>query len=64
MRRHTATVWAYIDTGFDGYLIVPEHLGDEFGEGDYLARWELGDGSLVTGDEYLGRAQLTDSLSA
>jgi len=58
VRQHTETIWAYIDTGFDGYLIVPERLVNELGEGDYLARWELGDGSLGMGDEYLGQGQL------
>lgn len=60
VRDQAETVWAYIDTGFDGYLIIPDQLVEHLGSGDHLARWELGDGSLAIGDEYLGYAQLMD----
>ncbi len=45
---------AYIDTGFDGYLIVSEYLVIELGEPDYVSEWELGDGSIVEAQDYLG----------
>ena len=46
--RHT-----YIDTGFDGYLIIPDYLVNELGEPDYVSEWELGDGSIVDAQDYL-----------
>ena len=49
---------AYIDTGFDGYLIVPEYLVIELGEPDYVSEWELGDGSIVEAQDYLGTLEI------
>ena len=51
-------VLAYIDAGFDGYLIVPEDLVWEFGEPDYVSEWELGDGSIVDAQDYLGNLEI------
>ena len=49
---------AFVDTGFDGYLIIPEGFEDELGQGDYLSKWELADGSVSVGPEYLGNVQI------
>ena len=51
--RHT-----YIDTGFDGYLIIPDYLVNELGEPDYVSEWELGDGSIVDAQDYLGLLEI------
>ncbi len=56
MRSHEETISAYIDTGFDGYLIIPASYTRQLKKGDYLSRWELGDGSLAVAEEYLGVA--------
>jgi len=45
---------AFVDTGFDGYLVIPEGFEDGLGQGDYLSKWELADGSVSVGQEYLG----------
>jgi predicted aspartyl protease len=50
--------WAYLDTGYDGYLVIPASAISEFGPHDYLSRWELGDGNLVIAQEYLGEIEL------
>lgn len=50
--------WAYLDTGYDGYLVVPESAALEFGPQDCLSRWELGDGSLAIAREFLGEIEL------
>lgn len=51
---YESRISAYLDTGFDGYLVVPISLASSLGQGDYLARWELGDGCIVEAFEYLG----------
>jgi len=47
-------VLAYIDTGFDGYLVVPAEEGKKLGPGDYISRWEMADSSFALAEEYLG----------
>jgi predicted aspartyl protease len=51
--------WAYIDTGFDGFLIVPYTVAIALGDADLVSTWELGDGSLVEGADYLGDIEIT-----
>lgn len=58
IRAHQSQAWAYIDTGFDGYVIIPEGLAEEIGAEDYVVRWELADGSLVEAAEYLGTVEV------
>lgn len=48
------SVLAYVDTGFDGYLIVPAAQAGLFGPPQFSAPWELGDGSIVQAQEYRG----------
>ncbi len=45
---------AYLDTGFDGFLIIPSGLASSLGDPDFVSRWELGDNSLTYGADYLG----------
>jgi hypothetical protein len=62
LRSYQTEVPVYIDTGFDGYLIVPVNLTQELGEPDYISRWELGDGSLIECQDYAGNELLTQPL--
>ena len=50
----------YIDTGFDGGLILPRSFAEDFGEYDYVSRWTLGNGSLVEAEDYLGEARVVE----
>lgn len=50
--------WAYIDTGFDGFLIVPHTVASTVGDPDLVSTWQLGDGSLVEGADYLGEIEI------
>jgi predicted aspartyl protease len=48
------TILAYVDTGFDGYLIIPIAQASFLGPPHFSAPWELGDGSVVHAQEYRG----------
>lgn len=48
------TLLAYVDTGFDGYLIIPATQTSLLGPPQFSAPWELGDGSVVQAQEYRG----------
>ena len=48
------TFLAYVDTGFDGYLIIPVTQTSLLGPPQFSAPWELGDGSVVQAEEYRG----------
>ena len=50
----SATILAYVDTGFDGYLIIPGTQASLLGTPQFSAPWELGDGSIVEAQEYRG----------
>ena len=41
VRSYEETVLAYIDTGFDGYLLIPFAYRRQLGAGDHISRWEL-----------------------
>lgn len=58
VRDFEKQVFAYIDTGFDGFLIVPAELSKSFGKADLVSVWELGDGSLAEGLYYLGEVRV------
>ena len=45
---------AYVDTGFDGYLVIPATYTSVLGPAQFSAPWELGDGSVVQAQEYRG----------
>ena len=67
LRSYQTEVLAYIDTGFDGYLIAPVDVTQVLGKPDYISRWELGDGSLTEGQDYLGSVRiigLPDNIEA
>jgi predicted aspartyl protease len=50
--------WAYLDTGFEGFLIVPARIASNLGQPDLVSVWELGDGSLTQGTDYLGEVEI------
>jgi predicted aspartyl protease len=50
----SSTVLAYVDTGFDGYLLVPAAQAVLLGPAQFSTSWELGDGSVVQAQEYRG----------
>jgi predicted aspartyl protease len=52
------TVLAYVDSGFDGYLLVPAAQSVLFGPSQFSTSWELGDGSVVQAQEYRGEVQV------
>jgi predicted aspartyl protease len=67
LRSYQSETLAYIDTGFDGHLIMPTKLAQEVGKPDYISRWELGDGSLTEGADYVGDVEivgLPDNIEA
>ena len=53
-------VLAYVDTGFDGYLIIPATQTLLLGPPQFSAPWELGDGSVVEAQEYRGDILVPD----
>jgi predicted aspartyl protease len=50
----SAAILAYVDTGFDGYLVIPATQTSLLGQPQFFAPWELGDGSVVQAQEYRG----------
>ena len=50
--------FAYLDTGFDGFLIAPLAVATALGKPDLVSTWELGDGSLTAGADYLGEIDI------
>ena len=50
--------FAYLDTGFDGFQIAPQTVAATLGEPDLVSTWELGDGSLTAGADYLGEIDI------
>lgn len=57
-RSIQARDFAYLDTGFDGFLIAPQALAATLGKPDLVSTWELGDGSLTAGADYLGEIDI------
>lgn len=52
-------ILAYVDSGFDGYLLVPAAQAVLFGPPQFSTSWELGDGSVVQAQEYRGEVQVS-----
>ena len=50
--------WAYLDTGFEGYLSVPESMMESLGLPDYLTPYRLAGGQLVWAPTYDGTLSL------
>lgn len=64
VRDINITDYFYIDTGFDGDLILPGHFANEFGEADYISRWRLGNGSVLEAEDYVGEAKVVEVTEA
>jgi predicted aspartyl protease len=45
VRAHSLTYRALLDTGFDGYLIIPESLQSQLGAPEFQVKTRLADGS-------------------
>ena len=58
-RRIHQDVLAFVDTGFDGFLILPEAYLPQLGAPDFVGRWSLADGSVVEAAEYRGTIAIT-----
>lgn len=58
VRAHVQQVWAYLDTGFDGYLAIPGDLSGQLGVGEWLDVWELANGQTVEAPAYLGAIEI------
>jgi len=52
-------VLAFVDTGFDGFLILPETYLPQLGTPDFVGRWSLADGSVVEAAEFRGTVAIT-----
>lgn len=59
VKGNQAQARAYLDTGFDGYIVVPSSLETNLGLEDYITRWEMGDSSLVEAKEYFGSIEIS-----
>lgn len=49
---------ALLDTGFDGYLVLPENVGSQLGRPDYLTKTCLADGTERDSPEYRGSVEI------
>lgn len=58
VRGTRARDFAFLDTGFDGFLIVPFAISAILGTADLVSTWELADGSLTAGADYLGQIEI------
>ncbi len=57
VRNFHESVPAFVDTGFDGFLILPERYLPQLGSPDFVGRWSLADGSTVEAAEFRGAVQ-------
>ena len=60
IRGVAQTAWAYVDTGFEGYLAIPLAAVSNLGEPDREANYELADGSEATFALYFGIIEIVD----
>lgn len=58
-RHIRENVPAFVDTGFDGFLILPDTYLPQLGSPDYVGRWTLADGSSVEAAEFRGTVGIT-----
>lgn len=58
VRGQSGQILAFIDTGFDGYLMLPSEWLYQFGMPDTLDWWQLADGSIVVTPVYEGFASI------
>ena len=58
VRHWGAEVWALVDTGFDGHLIIPRQIARQLGAPDSVAAWAMADGRRVVTSGYRGIVEL------
>ena len=58
VRNFHESVPAFVDTGFDGFLILPERYLPQLGPPDFVGRWSLADGFTVEAAEFRGAVQI------
>jgi predicted aspartyl protease len=58
VRNLSSHFQALLDTGFDGYLILPEVLNSQLGKPDFQVKTGLADGSARIASEYRGRVEI------
>ena len=58
VRNFTLPFQALLDTGFDGHLVLPEVLGTQLGNPDYLVKTRLADNSENAFPAYLGGVEI------
>ncbi len=54
VRGQQGTALAFLDTGFDGFLILPADWFGQLGTPDTLDWWQLADGSYIITPAYEG----------
>ena len=60
VRSFRTSCRALIDTGFDGYLILPVSFAANLGAADSHAQWTLADGTSIFLPEYRGGVEIVD----
>lgn len=58
IRNIHESVPAFVDTGFDGFLILPDRYLPQLGPPDFVGRWTLADGSTVEAAEFRGTVRI------
>src|SRR3712207_4404551 len=58
VRNRTESLEALLDTGFDGYIVLPHGLMTNGTPPDGYLQWMLADGSTVQAPAYLGTVHL------
>lgn len=58
--KYKANVHAYIDNGFEGYIVLPEDYVDKIGKPSFISNWEVADGTIVAAAEYIGTIVIPD----
>ncbi|MQL51398.1 hypothetical protein GFC01_03790 [Desulfofundulus thermobenzoicus] len=53
-------IHAYIDTVFEGYIVLPEYYIERIGEPAFFTDWEVADGALVVAAEYIGNITIPE----
>ena len=58
IRNFHESVPAFVDTGFDGFLILPDRYFPQLGSPDFVGRWSLADGSFIEAAEFRGTVRI------
>ena len=58
VRSHSLTYRALLDTGFDGYLVLPEGLENQLGAPEFQVKTRLADGSESMRPHYHGGVEI------